>query len=67
MSEATKADVWIVVLHELQLHIQKFVDDNPMEYKGKEKKAYNVGLGMVSVLCKKMIEDIAREPISAEV
>ena len=66
MSDATKADVWIVVLHELQLHIQKFLDDNPMEYKGKEKKAYTVGLGMVSVLCKKMIEDIAREPISAE-
>ena len=61
MSEATKADVWIVVLHELQIHIQKFLDDNPMEYKGKEKKAYNVGLGMVSVLCKKMIEDIANE------
>jgi len=58
MSEATKADVWIVVLHELQIHIQKFLDDNPMEYKGKEKKAYNVGLGMVSVLCKQMIEDI---------
>jgi len=67
MSDATKADVWIVVLHELQLHIQKFLEDNPMEYKGKEKKAYNVGLGMVSVLCKKMIEDIAREPINAEV
>jgi hypothetical protein len=67
MSEATSQDVWIVVLHELQIHIQKFVDDNPMEYKGKEKKAYNVGLGMVSVLCKKMIEDIAREPINAEV
>jgi len=67
MSEATKADVWIVVLHELQIHIQKFLDDNPMEYKGKEKKAYNVGLGMVSVLCKKMIEDIAREPVNMEV
>ena len=67
MSEATKADVWIVVLHELQIHIQKFLDDNRMEYKGKEKKAYNVGLGMVSVLCKKMIEDIAREPVNMEV
>jgi len=61
MSEATKADVWIVVLHELQIHIQKFLDDNPMEYKGKEKKAYNVGLGMVSVLCKQMIEDIMND------
>ena len=61
MSEATRQDVWIVVLHEIQMHIQKFVDDNPMEYKGKEKKAYNVGLGMVSVLCKKMIEDIVED------
>ena len=33
MSSATSADVWTVVLHELMMHIQKFVDDNPMEYK----------------------------------
>ena len=59
MSEATRQDVWIVVLHELQMHIQKFLEDNPMDYKGKEKKSYNVGSGMVSVLCKQMIEDIA--------
>jgi hypothetical protein len=61
MSDATSQDVWIVVLHEMQMHIQKFLEDNPMDYKGKEKKAYNVGLGMVSVLCKKMIEDIAED------
>lgn len=58
MSDLSK-DAWIVVLHEMIGHIQKFVDDNPMEYKGKEKKAYTTGLGMVSVLCKAMIEDIA--------
>ena len=67
MSEATSQDVWIVVLHEIIMHIQKFVDDNPIEYKGKEKKAYTTGLGMVSVLCKKMIEDIVREPDNVEV
>jgi len=61
MSDATKGDVWVVVLHEMIMHIQKFVDDNPMEYKGKEKKAYTTGLGMVSVLCKRMIEDIVNE------
>ena len=61
MSEATSEDVWIVVLHEMMMHIQKFVDDNPMDYKGKEKKAYITALGMVSVLCKHMIEDIAEE------
>ena len=57
----------MVVLHELQIHIQKFLEDNPMDYKGKEKKAYNVGLGMVSVLCKQMIEDIVREPVDGQV
>jgi len=61
MSDATKGDIWVVVLHEMIMHIQKFVDDNPMEYKGKEKKAYTTGLGMVSVLCKRMIEDIVNE------
>ena len=58
---ATNHDVWIVVLHEMMMHIQKFVDDNPMDYKGKEKKAYTTALGMVSVLCKNMIEDISEE------
>ena len=61
MSEPTSQDVWIVVLHEMMMHIQKFVDDNPMEYKGKEKKAYTTALGMVSVLCKNMIEDISED------
>ena len=67
MSDATRADVWTVVLHELIMHIQKFVDDNPMGYKGKEMKAYTTALGMVSILCKNMIEDINREPVDVEV
>ena len=58
---ATSEDVWTVVLYEIMMHIQKFVDDNPMDYKGKEKKAYTTALGMVSVLCKHMIEDISEE------
>ena len=33
MSDATRADVWTVVLHEMMMHIQKFIDDNPMGYK----------------------------------
>jgi len=61
MSDVPKGDVWIVVLHEMMMHIQKFVDDNPMEYKGKEMKAYTTGLGMVAILCKRMIEDIKGE------
>lgn len=61
MSDVSKGDVWVVVLHEIMMHIQKFVDDNPMEYKGKEMKAYTTGLGMVAILCKRMIEDIKGE------
>jgi hypothetical protein len=60
-------DGWTVVLHEMMLHVQKFVDDNPMEYKGKELKAYTTALGMVSVLAKQMIEDIQREKADVEV
>ena len=61
MSDVSKGDVWVVVLHEIMMHIQKFVDENPMEYKGKEMKAYTTGLGMVAILCKRMIEDIKGE------
>ena len=60
-------DGWTVVLHEMMLHVQKFVDDNPMEYKGKELKAYTTALGMVSILAKNMIEDIQREKADVEV
>lgn len=60
-------DGWTVVLHEMMMHVQKFVDDNPMEYKGKELKAYTTGLGMVSVLAKQMIRDIQREKADVEV
>ncbi len=67
MSDSTRADVWTVVLHELMMHIQKFIDDNPMGYKKKELKAYTTALGMVSILCKNMIEDINREPDDLEV
>jgi len=67
MSDATREDVWTVVLHEVMMHIQKFVDDNPMNYKKKQLKAYTTGLGMVSILCKNMIEDIQRPPDDLEV
>ena len=63
----TEYDGWTVVLHEMMMHVQKFVDDNPMEYKGKELKAYTTGLGMVSVLAKQMIRDRQREKADVEV
>ena len=59
MTEAL--DLWIVQLDSLLGHVQKFVDDNPMEYDGKELKAYTTGLGMVSVLCRRMIEDMVED------
>ena len=61
MSEATNLDIWTVVLHEIIMHVQKFLDDNPMEYGGKEKKAYSVALGMVTLLCTQLIEAIMED------
>lgn len=63
----TEYDGWTVVLHEMMMHVQRFVDDNPMEYKGKELKAYTTALGMVSVLAKQMIQDIQQEKADVEV
>ena len=54
-------DLWIVQLDELMGHVQRFVDDIPMNYRGREKKAYTTGLGMVSVLCRRMIEDMVED------
>jgi len=51
-------DVWTVVLYELTKHVELFGTTNVMEYKGKELKAFKTGLGMVSILCKRMIDDI---------
>jgi len=51
-------DIWIVVLNEMREHVKMFVNKNVMEYKDKEYEAFAVGLGMVDVLCKRMIEDI---------
>ena len=63
----TEYDGWTVVLHEMMMHVQRFVDDNPMEYKGKELKAYTTALGMVSVLAKQMKQDIQQEKADVEV
>ena len=51
-------DIWIVVLNEMREHVKMFANKNVMEYKDKEYEAFSVGLGMVAVLCKRMIEDI---------
>ena len=59
MTEAL--DLWIVQLNDLLDHVQRFVDDNPMEYKGKELKAFTTGLGMMAVLMKAMMDDMLKE------
>ena len=63
----TEYDGWTVVLHEMMMHVQRFVVDNPMEYYGKELNAYTTALGMVSVLAKQMIRDIQQEKADVEV
>ena len=65
MNEAL--DLWIVQLDNLLGHVQKFVDDNPMDYGGKELKAYTTGLGMMAILMKKMVEDMLKEKEDVEV
>ena len=51
-------DIWIVVLNEMREHVMMFANKNVMEFKDDEYIAFSVGLGMVDVLCKRMIEDI---------
>ena len=51
-------DIWIVVLNEMREHAKMFANKNLMEFKDDEYIAFSVGLGMVDVLCKRMIEDI---------
>ena len=51
-------DIWIVVLNEMREHVRMFANKNVMEFKDDEYIAFSVGLGMVDVLCKRMIEDI---------
>ena len=58
MNRSKVKDMWIVVLNEIMIHIQSFVYKNVIEYEDKELEAFTTGLGMVSVLCKQMIEDI---------
>jgi len=54
-------DLWIVQLDSLLGTVQTFVENNPMEYEGKELRAYTTGLGMMAILMKKMIEDMLKE------
>tara|TARA_R100000353_G_scaffold172868_1_gene138612 strand:- start:2219 stop:2449 length:231 start_codon:yes stop_codon:yes gene_type:complete len=54
-------DAWVVILNELIIHAGNFRAKNVMEYKDKELKAFDTGLGMMVVLMKNMIRDILEE------
>ena len=55
---ANSLDMWLIQLDELVQHALKIRDDNVMEYKGKELKAFDMGLNMFILLMKSMAEDM---------
>ena len=58
---ANSLDMWIVQLDELIQHAIKIRDDNVMRYKGKELKAFEMGLNIFTLLMKEMVEDMIGE------
>ena len=61
MSEVSGLDLWIVQLDDLIKHALKIRDDNVMDYKRNAKKAFEMGLNMLVLLMKSMIEDMVVE------
>tara|TARA_R100001530_G_scaffold93037_1_gene64606 strand:- start:190 stop:381 length:192 start_codon:yes stop_codon:yes gene_type:complete len=58
---ANSLDLWIVQLDELIGHALKIRDDNVMKYRRNVKKAFEMGLNMMVLLMKSMIEDMVKE------
>ena len=58
---ANSLDMWLVQLDELVGHALKIRDTNVMKYKGKQLKAFDMGLNMLVLLMKHMIEDMIAE------
>ena len=54
-------DLWIVQLDDLIKHALKIRDDNVMKYKRNAKKSFEMGINMMVLLMKKMIEDMVAE------
>ena len=54
-------DLWIVQLDGLIKHALRLRDDNVMKYKKNVKKAFEMGLNMMVLLMKNMIEDMVEE------
>jgi len=58
---ANSLDMWIVQLDELVQHAIKIRNDNVMKYRGKELKAFEMGLNIMTLLMKHMVEDMVSE------
>jgi|TARA_R100000234_G_scaffold63597_2_gene38652 hypothetical protein len=58
---ANSLDVWIVLLNEIMSHAIKIRDENVMEYEDKEREAFDMGLNMLVLLMKKMMEEMLED------
>ena len=54
-------DLWRVQLDGLIRHALKIRDENVMKYKRNAKKAFEMGINMLVLLMKSMIEDMVEE------
>ena len=54
-------DLWIVQLDDLIKHSLKIRDDNVMKYKRNMKKAFDMGLNMMVLLMRAMLDDMMKE------
>ena len=51
-------DAWVVQLDSLIEHAENIRRDNVMKYKGRELKAFDIGLHLMVILMNAMLEDI---------
>jgi len=61
MSDVSSLDLWIVQLDDLIKHALKIRDENVMDYKTESRKAFEMGINMLVLLMKSMIEDMVAE------
>ena len=54
-------DLWIVQLDDLIQHALKIREDNVMKYRRNVKKAFEMGINMLILLMKTMIEEMVEE------
>ena len=61
MSNVNSLDLWIVQLDDLIKHALKIRDANVMNYKRNAKKAFEMGINMIVLLMKHMVEDMVED------